>query len=61
MGWTGAFLDGSLIGSFDPKYALTMDTVWGRTLASSPTSKWSPSSWTPHLVVILIGHNDFKP
>ena len=36
-----------------------MTSYWERTLPSKPDSRWDFKSWTPHLVVVNIGTNNF--
>ena len=37
----------------------TMDEVYGRTLPTDPSSRWEFVRWTPDVVVINLGTNDF--
>lgn len=37
----------------------TMDEVYGRSLAADPGSTWDFAQWTPDVVIVTLGTNDF--
>jgi lysophospholipase L1-like esterase len=41
------------------KTIMEMTEMWDRTLPANPESKWDFKAWTPHVVVINLGTNNF--